>query len=133
MICLDTSVVVAGFGAWHERHVRALELLADKPRIAAHTALETYSVLTRLPPPARAPAAIASEFLARRFPEPALVLGPRRQRTMVGELAEKGITGGRVYDALIALTAREADAVLMTLDRRALSTYLRCGVEARLA
>jgi hypothetical protein len=37
-----------------------------------------------------------------------------------------------VYDALIALTAGAADAELPTLDRRALTTYERCRVQARL-
>lgn len=33
------------------------------------------------------------------------------------------IGGGAVYDALVALTAREASATLLTADRRAITTY----------
>lgn len=132
MICVDTSVVVAGFGAWHERHADARTVLAENPAIAAHTALETYSVLTRLPPPARAPADIVSDFLAQRFSDPPLLLSARRQRGLVGELAAMEISGGKVYDALIAFAALEAEATLYTLDQRALPTYRRCGAEARL-
>ena len=54
MIALDTSVAVATFGAWHELHEVARAALTTDSRLTAHTALETYSVLTRLPEPFRA-------------------------------------------------------------------------------
>ena len=39
--------------------------------------------------------------------------------------------GGEVYDALIAMTAKSAGAVLLTRDRRAETTYRAIGVESR--
>ncbi len=45
-------------------------------------------------------------------------------------LAPLGISGGAVYDALVALAAREAGATLVTRDRRAASTY--AALQARL-
>ncbi|MGE3289565.1 MAG: type II toxin-antitoxin system VapC family toxin [Pseudonocardia sp.] len=132
MIALDSSVVVACFGAWHEHHEPARALLEVRPRLPAHAGLEAYSVLTRLPEPFRAEPGTVAEFLARTFPEPRLVLDPAVQAELPRRLATHGISGGAVYDALIALTAAEAGAQLCTLDRRALENYRRCDVRARL-
>jgi predicted nucleic acid-binding protein len=41
-------------------------------------------------------------------------------------------SGGSVFDALIALAARDADATLVSLDRRARPIYELCEVEFRL-
>jgi hypothetical protein len=68
----DTSVVVAAFASWHERHDAARRALDGGPRLVEHCALETYSVLTRLPPPHRAAGEVVREFLAARFPAPFL-------------------------------------------------------------
>ena len=43
-----------------------------------------------------------------------------------------GVLGGAVYDGLVALSAAAHGATLLTLDRRALPTYRRCGVPHRL-
>ena len=67
--CVDSGVMVAAFAPWHERHSDALRLMVDKPRVVAHSLVEAYSVLTRLPAPFRAPAAVVAESLARRFPD----------------------------------------------------------------
>jgi hypothetical protein len=48
----DTSVVVAAFASWHEHHLRARKALDGGLQMIDHCALETYSVLTRLPAPA---------------------------------------------------------------------------------
>jgi predicted nucleic acid-binding protein len=129
---LDTSVVVASFGAWHEHHELATGTLADGPRLAAHTALEAYSVLTRLPEPFRAAPRTVVEFLGRTFPTERLLLAPAQQRQLPERLADLGIAGGAIYDGLIALTALDSGARLVTLDRRAVRTYDRCGVSASL-
>jgi predicted nucleic acid-binding protein len=44
----------------------------------------------------------------------------------------KGVTGGAVYDALIAATVKHAGAKLLTRDRRALRTYQVIGVDHEL-
>jgi hypothetical protein len=51
LIAVDTSVVVAAFASWHEGHLAALECLRRDPRLPAHVAIETFSVITRLPAP----------------------------------------------------------------------------------
>ena len=128
MIAVDTSVVVAGFASWHEGHRLAAAVLAREPRVPAHVLVETYSVLTRLPPPHRAPSAIVTAFLARRFSQIPLTLPSRVWLEFLGQAAEIGVTGGAVYDALVAATARNAGATLLTRDRRAVAVYERIGV-----
>jgi predicted nucleic acid-binding protein len=44
------------------------------------------------------------------------------------ECASKGVTGGAIYDALVALAAREHAVALATRDARARSTYESAGV-----
>jgi predicted nucleic acid-binding protein len=132
MIAVDTSVVVAAFASWHEGHASAAAALARRPRVPAHVLLETYSVLTRLPPPHRAPAGLVAAFLAERFPKPPLVLpGPEHAR-LVERAAEAGIVGGSIHDALVGATVRHAGARLLSRDRRAAPTYERVGVDYEL-
>jgi predicted nucleic acid-binding protein len=128
VIAVDTSVVVAGFASWHEGHRAAAAALARKPRVPAHVLVEAYSVLTRLPPPHRAPADLAATFLAERFPEAPLVLPARAHLELVQTSARTGLAGGAIYDALIAATARHAGATLLTRDQRARSVYDRMQV-----
>lgn len=132
MIAVDTSVVVAGFASWHEGHRSAAAALAHKPRVPAHVLVEAYSVLTRLPPPHRAPADLVATFLAERFPDAPLVLPARAHLELLDTSARNGLTGGAVYDALIAATARRAGATLLTRDRRARLVYDRMKVRYEL-
>jgi len=128
LIAVDTSVVVAAFASWHEAHRQCAQLLARRPRLPAHALIESYSVLTRLPAPHRAAASIVAEFLADRFPQRPLVLPAGSLSAFVAGAAAAALTGGAVYDALIAATAKHASSTLYTRDRRALPTYERIGV-----
>jgi len=132
LIAADTSVVVAAFASWHEWHDAANRALSKSTRLVAHSALEVFSVLTRLPPPHRAPAGLVRDFLAARFPEPYLSLTPAEHRALIPTLTDLGITGGATYDALICITAAKAGATLVSCDMRALRTYERCGVRISL-
>jgi predicted nucleic acid-binding protein len=132
VIAADTSAAIAAFASWHEAHAAATAALPADAALVAHCALETYSVLTRLPVPHRAPAPLVAEFLAARFPAPQLVLSARAQRELVPRLLDLGIRGGAVYDALVALTATEAGATLVSCDRRAEPIYRRCGAAIEL-
>lgn len=129
MIAVDTSVVVAAFATWHEGHPGAVAVLSKEPRVPAHVLIETYSVITRLPPPHRAPSGIVAEFLRERFREPPLSLPPRQHVRLIEDAAAMYIAGGSIYDALVAATARYARARLFTRDRRAVIVYERLGVE----
>ena len=132
MIALDTSVLVAAFASWHEAHASALRLLDRRPRVPAHVLVETYSVLTRLPPPHRSPAGLVATFLAEAFTEPPLVLPPRSHLRLIERAAELEIAGGGIHDALIAAAVLHGRGRLFTRDRRALPIYERIGVDYEL-
>lgn len=125
---VDTSVLVAAFASWHADHELAVRELAGHPTAVSHSLVETYAVLTRLPEPQRADPRLVTEFLDRNFPRAPLTLTAGQMRDVPGTLARLGISGGAVYDGLIALTSLAHDAQLVSLDRRAESTYRRCGV-----
>jgi predicted nucleic acid-binding protein len=99
--------------------------------LAGHAAFETFSVLTRLPPPARRTTAIVARVLANTFPE-SKFLGTRAAAALLTKLATAGIAGGSVYDALVGATANEHRLPLATRDRRALDVYRALDVEVEL-
>jgi predicted nucleic acid-binding protein len=128
----DTSLVIAAFASWHHAHQEARQALDGGLRLVDHCALETYSVLTRLPAPHRAAPAIVQEFLRARFRQPFLRLPERAYRDFVLGLADVEISGGAAYDALVAVTAASHAAELVTCDRRAVPVYERCGARFHL-
>jgi predicted nucleic acid-binding protein len=132
LIALDTSLVVAAFATWHDAHAEAAALLGRRPRLPSHVLIETYSVLTRLPPPHRAAASIVTGFLDASFPEPPLGLAANAYRSLVRLAAQAGLTGGAIYDALVAAAAKQARATLLTRDRRAITAYEAVGVRYEL-
>jgi predicted nucleic acid-binding protein len=132
LIAVDTSVVVAAFATWHVGHGTAAAALARRPRLPAHVALESFSVLTRLPAPHRAPAGVVAEFLNVAFPLAPLTLSGSAQLALVGLAVRAGLAGGAIYDALVAATAKQARATLLTRDRRAFFTYEAVGVRVEL-
>lgn len=141
MILVDSSVLVAAFARWHERHDDARAAVAQADAIPCHAALETYAVLTAMPPPRRAPGGIVLEFLAAHFPEGrdgegpsqgdsrARWLAPRPEtyRRLLAVMDSGGLIGGAVFDGLIAATAQEVGATLLTFDERAGQTYRALG------
>ena len=132
MTAVDSSVVIAACASWHESNEAATGAFEGRPRLIGHCALEALSVLTRLPGAQRVPSALVVEFLRRRFPLEPLVLSAAAMRDLAGELHERGIVGGAVYDGLVAMSARAHGAELLSLDRRAAQTYQRCEVAYRL-
>ena len=123
----DSSVIVAAFAPWHERHPEAVEAIRGIDDLVSHAELEAYSVLTRLAAPGRAPATLTAEYLPVRFTGARLVLDQSRRAGLVSRLAPLGIAGGAVYDALIALTASSYELTLLTCDARAAVVYQRVG------
>ena len=131
MIAVDSSVAIAAFGDWHELNEPACAVLDRGASLPVHALLETYSVLTGFPPPHRAAPALVDRWLGDRFTAILAAPGTEEQRELLRTLARAGRTGGAVYDALVALTAKLAGAVLITADRRALATYELVGVDVR--
>ncbi len=129
---VDTSAAVAFLVGDHEHHDATFEALADRTLgLAGHAAFETYSVLTRLPPPARLSPASAGRLLATNFPA-SCFLSDDAARALLAALPAHGIAGGSVYDALVGAVAVEHHATLVTRDRRALVTYRELGVSVEL-
>lgn len=129
MKAVDSGVVIAAFATWHEHHAIARKAMASRPRLIAHAAVESYSVLTRLPPPHRASPGIVHAFITERFTEPFLTLSETGYQELLATIAAGKILGGPAYDALIAFTAAEHGATLLSLDQRAATTYRTVGAQ----
>lgn len=114
--------------AWHDAHAVARRA-AGGAAVPAHVRLETYSVLTRFPPPHRLSPGVVGELLESWLSSNRmLVPSPGLTRAVVKRCSDRGIFGGAVYDALVGLTAAEAGATLLTRDQRAARTYERLEV-----
>jgi len=128
----DTSVAVALVLEDHSAHESTRKAVGDrKLGLAGHALFETFSVLTRLPSPARRTPGAASRLIDANFPNTKFI-SPHVASELVKRLAHLGISGGSVYDALVAAAAEEHKAVLATRDRRALGTYRKFGVELQI-
>lgn len=126
---VDTSVAVALSVADHEGRTAALAAAGGRRiGLAGHAAFESFSVLTRLPAPARRTPRAVSRLLAANFPY-TRHLGAEAAAALLVRLADAGVSGGAVYDALVGATAVEHGVALLTRDRRALGTYRLLDVE----
>jgi predicted nucleic acid-binding protein len=128
LTAVDTSVAVPLLLDTHRGHATVVEWWKGRDvALSGHALAETYSVLTRLPGDARLDPADAVRVIAERFSSP-LILGADLARSLPRVLAELGIAGGAVYDAMVALAAVEHSVPLATRDKRAQSTYELVGV-----
>ncbi len=93
--------------------------------------VETYSVLTRLPPPHRVAPQAVRAYLDSVSSADYLTLDSRAYRELIDRLSRHGIAGGATYDALVGSAATAAGATLLTRDHRAVRTYelLQVGYE----
>jgi len=132
VIAVDTSVAVAHLLRSHTHHEAVRRHLSRYTlSLTAHSLTETYSVLTRLPGDARLTASDARILIEANFPEVVVVpIGVARRLHIV--LSEHDITGGAVYDAVVALAALHHGLPLATRDRRAAATYAALSVRVEL-
>ncbi len=131
-VLVDTSVAVALSVADHELHDLTVQALDGRRLgLAGHAAFETFSVLTRLPPPARRTPQVVSRVLAENFPGTRF-LSAEGASDLFARFAAGELAGGAVYDALVGAAAIEHRRALATLDRRALDTYRVLGVDVEL-
>ena len=131
-LLVDTSVAVPLVLTDHEHHEQTFRALrGGRLGLAGHAAFETFSVLTRLPPPARKTPVIVARLVANRFPDTRF-LGAAAAASLLGAFETAGIAGGAVYDALVGATANEHGLPLATRDRRALDIYRALGVNVEL-
>lgn len=130
-LLVDTSIAVALVVEDHEAHQAVIEALRRRRLgLAGHAFFETYSVLTRLPGPARRSPADISRLLAHNFPE-SRFLDAEGTAELPSKLADLRIAGGAVYDALVGATAAHHRLTLATRDERALETYRALEVDLR--
>ena len=127
-VAVDTSVAVPLLVRSHHDHATVVRWWnGQEVTLSGHALAETYSVLTRLPGDARLAPADAARLLDARFSSP-LVLSSSQARKLPDTLSRLEIAGGAVYDALVALAAKEHDTALATRDARARGTYDAVGV-----
>ena len=133
MIVPDTSVLVPGFTATHAFYAAAEPALIEvreEGGLAAHTMAEAYSVLSAPGGVYRAEPELVLEYLKELLGDsPPIQPRPESYREALELLAGEGRGGAPVFDALIALAVRDADATLVSLDRRAKPIYELCGVD----
>lgn len=126
---VDTSVAVALVVSDHQHHEATARAVGERRvGLAGHAAFETFSVLTRLPPPLRRTPRAVERLLTGNFSETRFLSASATER-LRGRLAPLGIAGGAVYDALVAATAVEHGMALATRDRRAIDTYRALDAE----
>ncbi len=115
-ILFDTSVLVAAVVQPHPMHKRALPWLkrakaGEYDFIAAtHTLAELYAVLTTLPVKPRISSSTARRLIQENIEGLAKIvsLSPSDYRNIINRMADFGLTGGIIYDALIAKVAQKS-------------------------
>lgn len=131
-LLLDTSAAVPFLLRGHPAHASIHAAVRGRRLgLAGHAAVETYSVITRLPGPERVSPAVAHQLVRRNFPHPAH-LSSKKSQSLLATFALAGIAGGATFDALVAAAAVEHGCVLASRDQRALTTYAAIGVEVLL-
>lgn len=111
----DTSVLVATFWGDHPQHEASLRAFASATKstsaCAAHSLAEIYAVLTRLPVrPAMTPAdtlLFIEEIQARLS---VVTLDEGAYVETLKQCADRHVTGGQLYDALILKAAERTKA-----------------------
>src|SRR5512144_1236278 len=115
----DTSCMVAALCSWHEHHERAARELERRLErgemlvVAAPSLVETYAVLTRLPPPHRLSPADSFALVEANFTGDAVetvALDAEAYVRLLRAAPGHGTAGGRVYDSVIVACAVAAKA-----------------------
>lgn len=131
----DTSVLVAGFVSSHRFNRDALPALGQVRRrgnLIAHTIAEAYSVLSAAGGVYRAEPNAVGAYLGQFVSDEPIPVRPSAYMEALDLLAGADRAGGAVYDALIGLAARDAEATLLSLDARAQPVYELCGAQVRI-
>jgi predicted nucleic acid-binding protein len=120
----DTSVLVAAFEVSHPRHTVCLPWLQQAQTeqihglIATHTLAELYSVLTRLPVRPRISPELAQRLITENLERFEVIpLTTEDYQMVLAQMVNLNLTGGGIYDGLIAQAAVKAEAnTLLTLN-----------------
>jgi predicted nucleic acid-binding protein len=112
----DTSCLVAAMIEAHPVHVRALvwfeQVRSEKNSllVCVHTLAELYAVLTRLPLKPRIGPDLARRLIRENVEAAATVIAlePSDYAAVLDRMAELGLSGGVIYDALAVRAAEKA-------------------------
>lgn len=121
----DTSIIVSGIVESHPMHAKCLPWLQRAKTgeveciVVSHSLAETYAVLTTLPVKPRVSPLVAQRLIdtnlramARMVP-----LTIADYWNTIQRMTEMGLSGGTIYDALIAAVARRLSVdKLLTLN-----------------
>jgi predicted nucleic acid-binding protein len=115
---IDTSVMLAGLVTNHESHALARPHVADaaRGRVPGIVLAETWATLRRAP--WNLDARTVEAALAPWWDEDRIVVTPASAYTEARRTGRSLNLGGNVHGLLIALTCRDHDLPLVTLDRR---------------
>ena len=128
-VLVDTSVAIAVVVEDHDHHAATLRAIGNRSLgLAGHAAFETFSVLTRLPPPARRSPEAVVRLMSANFPS-IKFLTTSAAEALLPKFTSLGIAGGSVYDALVGFAAAESGLVLLTRDARAIPVYRALQVD----
>ena len=117
-------MLVAAFEVSHPRHTVCLPWLQQAQTeqiqglIATHTLAELYSVLTRLPVRPRISPELAQRLITENLERFEVIpLTTEDYQMVVAQMVNLNLTGGGIYDALIAKAAVKAEVnTLLTLN-----------------
>lgn len=124
-VMFDTSVLVAGMVEPHPMHKRALPWLKRARsgdldfHVSAHTLAELYAVLTTLPVSPRISPGAAWRLIREDVITAAKVtsISPSDYRATLRRVADLGLSGGIIYDAIITKSAQKAQVdLILTLN-----------------
>jgi len=122
---LDTSAIIAAMLPDHVHHLEAHAWLNQAKQgkfeffVSGHSVAEIYAVLTRLPRQPRIQPSEAWQLIQENVVQKATVitLTSVEYLRLIEKLSQRGISGGQVYDAIIAQAAESCHAEqLVTLN-----------------
>ncbi|MBD1844796.1 PIN domain-containing protein [Cyanobacteria bacterium FACHB-63] len=126
-VLFDTNIIVASLTQGHEMYSRCrawLDRVAVERTIegfiSTHSLAESYSILTRLPPPYRISPATANYLLIENLAQfTKISLTAEDYQAVIQKVVQLNISGGGIYDALIAQAALKANVdSLLTFNAR---------------
>jgi predicted nucleic acid-binding protein len=121
----DTSLIVSGIVESHPMHAKCLPWLQRAKTgeieciVVSHSLAETYAVLTTLPVKPRISPLVAQRLIDTNLQAMAKIvpLTIADYWNTIQRMTEMGLSGGTVYDALIATVARRLSIdKLLTLN-----------------
>lgn len=124
-----SSVLIPALQVGHPNREEARKVLSRRQlRITGHVALETFAAMSSAAYKPRTSPSAAAAAIAQLDASP-LTLSPQGHVDLIEKAGERGLMGGAIHEALIAITAAQHGARLISRDKRAAATYKALGVD----